>query len=339
MKFNFEATGIGSVPFKDPRKSCEMIFDIFPSIPFWPQLPRMSFLENMYVQFSERLPGLLLDEEKRTIRIDTAKAADDIENVYEKYLESDIEFFKVSEDHAKGFYEFLRLAGELSKNAKFLKGHITGPVSYALSLTDQNKKSILYDNELFEALAKVLVMKAKWQARKLRSVSPNVIIFIDEPSLVSLGSSYVNINADAAFEKLDELIRAIKDEGVICGLHCCGNTDWALLLKTDIDIINFDAYNFTKEFLLYSEELKEFFQRGGSIGWGIVPTSGLTGEETAEDLAQRLRAAIDILADKGIERESVSSLVTPSCGIGTLDEKTARNILETTKKVSEIMQG
>ena len=326
-KFNFEATGIGSVPFKDPKTVCEMILENFPEIPFWPQLSRRSYLENMYVQYSERLPGIVLDENNKTIHIDTLKASDDIEIIYEKYLADDVEFFKISEGRANGFYEFLDFARKLPANVKFLKGQITGPISYALSLTDQDKKSILYNNDLFEVLTKVLIMKARWQIRKLKALLPKVIIFIDEPSLISLGSSYVNINTETAFTKLDELIKAIKDEGALCGLHCCGNTDWPLLLKRDIDIISFDAYNFTKEFLLYRNELKEFSARGGTVAWGIVPTSEKIEEETPEDLAKRL-----VLAGG-------SSLITPSCGVGTLSEKIAGKIFEITRRTSEIMRG
>lgn len=326
MRFNFEATGIGSVPFKDPKEACEIIFSNFPSIPFWPQMPKTSFLENMYVQYSERIPGLLVEEISKTIRVDTSRASKEIEEVYAKYFEGDIEFFKISEDRAKGFYEFLCQAKDLPKDVKFLKGHITGPVSYALSLVDENKRSVLYNKDLFEVLTKVLVMKARWQIKRLKALFPKVIIFIDEPSLVSLGSSYVNINAETAFEKLDELVKAIKDEGALCGLHCCGNTDWPALLKRDIDIINFDAYNFTKEFLLYGPEIKEFFLRNGAVAWGVVPTSEAIEKETPDGLSRRLSAATG------------PALITPSCGAGTLSENLARKVFERTRQVSEIMR-
>ncbi len=167
-------------------------------------------------------------------------------------------------------------------------------------------------------------MKARWQIKELKKLYPKVIIFIDEPSLVSLGSSYVNINADEAFEKLDEVIRAIKDEGALCGLHCCGNTDWPRLLKSGVDIISFDAYNFTKEFLLYRNELGGFYGRGGTVAWGIVPTSEAIEKETAAGLARRLNPI------------SGSSLVTPSCGTGTLGEDLARKIFRMTKEVSQL---
>jgi len=327
MKFNFEATGIGSVPFKDPREACDVIAAEFSSIPFWPQLPRITFRENMYSQYSEKMPGIVVDEARRTIHVDSSKAAAGIEEVYGKYLEGDVEFFRISESYARGLYEFLGRGKEMAGAAKFIKGHVTGPISFALMLTDQDKKPILYDKDLFEVLTKVLVMKAKWQIRQLKKISPDIIIFLDEPYLVSLGSSYVNIDPLTAFAGLDEVLAAVKSEGAVAGLHCCGNTDWPQLLKRDIDIINFDAYNFTKEFLLYKNELKSFFAKGGTVAWGIVPSSPEVGKETAEGLALKLKHAAGI-----------SSIVTPSCGAGTLDEDIARKVLEMTKKVSGILR-
>ena len=335
LKFNFEATGLGSVPFKDKKIASRIILDNFPVIPFWPQLPKRSFLENMYVQFSEGLPGLVLDKENKTIHIDTSKVAADIEKVYGKYLDGDVDFFKISDDHAEGFYEFLNNIPAVSKNIKFLKGQITGPISYALFLTDENKKSVIYDKDLFEVLAKVLVMKAKWQVRRLKKYFPNVIIFIDEPYLVSIGSSYVNVNIENAFEKLNELTNSIKAEGALVGIHCCGNTDWGAILKSRVDILSFDAYNFTKELLLYTDDLKNFLKNGGTIAWGKVPSSEAIDGETRSSLSDKLKNYLKELLNKGIQKENLSSLITPSCGVGTLDEGKAEVILETAKALSK----
>ena len=120
----------------------------------------------MYVQFSERLPGLVLDEKNKTIHIDTSKASQQIEEVYAEYLDNDLEYFKISRDYAEGFYEFLEFLKKPAKSIKFVKGQVTGPISYALTLTDQNKSAIIYDKVLFEALTKVTSMKAKWQIKK-----------------------------------------------------------------------------------------------------------------------------------------------------------------------------
>src|SRR3989338_5818975 len=284
----------------------------------------------MYVQFSQGLPGLVLDERKNTIHIETSKAAANVEKVYERYLDGDTEFFKISEDHARGFYEFLSQIEGRTKEISFVKGQVTGPVSFALSVTDQNKRSIIYEKDILEVATKVLSMKARWQIREIRKIFPNVIIFVDEPYLVSIGSSFVNINVEDAVKRIDEVIDLIKSEGAYAGIHCCGNTDWSILLKRDIDILSFDTYNFSKEFSLYSDGVKSFLTRGGGIAWGIVPSSQDIDGESKGNLSQRLKAALGLFREKGIT-ESMPSLVTPSCGVSTLDEDRAKKIMEMTR--------
>ncbi len=58
------ALAIGSVPYEDARQAMDFILRWTPEIPAWPQLPRRSFLENMYVQFGEGLPGAIVDAER-----------------------------------------------------------------------------------------------------------------------------------------------------------------------------------------------------------------------------------------------------------------------------------
>jgi len=333
MKFNFEATGVGSVPFKDPKIACEKILSVFKDIPFWPQLPKRSFLENMYVQYAEGFPGIVIDEKGRSIYVDTDRAEREIEPFYEQVIGRDVGKFAISRKRAEGLYVFLETAKAGGKQFPFIKGHITGPVSFALSITDIKKRSIIYDVELFECVVKLLSMKIAWQIEMLKTVSPNIIIFIDEPQLVSIGSGYINIDAGKAKEKLEEIIDIIKTEGVLCGIHCCGNTDWQFLLSRPIDIINFDAYNFIDQFVLFDADIDRFLKRGGAVAWGIVPTSDGEGA-TKDGLIRRIERGIDKLVKKGIDRERISSLITPSCGVGTLEEKKAENILALTKEIS-----
>ena len=339
MKFHFEATGIGSLPFKDPKAACRVVFDNFKLIPFWPQLNNRSFKEHMYCQFSEGLPGVMIDEKKRSIYIDSNVAASDMEKAYQKYIDQDVEYFKISSPFAEGLYEFISSFKKEAATAKFVKGHVTGPVSFALSVTDEDRRALIYDKDMFDVATKVLTMKARWQIRELKKLSRNVIIFIDEPYLVSIGSSYVNIPVDDVIRSLDEVICAIREEGALSGVHCCGNTDWPLLLKRGVDILNFDSYNFMKEFFLYHQDIKDFIERGSAIAWGIVPSSFAVDSTDPESIARRLKAALKALEDKGIDGSSVSSLVTSSCGLGTLDEKVAKRIAEMVSRVSDILKS
>ena len=338
MRFTFDATGIGSVPFTDPKAACDIILENFKTIPFWPQLPRRSFRENMYAQYAERLPGVVIDEQGKSVHLESAGVAETVEEVYQKYLDDDVEFFKMSEDFAKGLYEFLERLKNPPPGLKYVKGHITGPISYALTVADEKRKAMIHDRDLFEILTKVLCMKVKWQIRKLKKLFPAVIIFIDEPYLVSIGSSFVNINMEEAFGRLDELIATIKAEGALAGLHCCGNTDWSTLLKRDLDILNFDAYQFTREFLLYGADVKAFLNRGATIAWGIVPSSEEAQSQSGKAVAEKMRDALKAMADKGITVDGLSSIVTPSCGVGTLDEACAKKVLELTRLVSSTLQ-
>lgn len=333
-RFDFDATGIGSVPFRDSKAACRLIYDNFHSIPFWPQLPKRSFLENMYVQYSEGMPGVVLDESDKTIHIDTGDIASSIEAAYGKYLERDLGYFMISEDRAEGLYRFLdsfKDAVGPAGRVKCVKGHVTGPVSYALSVTNQKKVPIIYDKDIFEVIAKVLEMKTRWQIKKLKSVSPEVIIFMDEPYLVSIGSSYVNIDMATVAEKIDSLAAVIKEEGGLSGIHCCGNTDWSMLLKRGVDILNFDAYNFMKEFSLYAADIEAYLKKGGTIAWGMIPSSEALDDETEASLAGKLKEAIKRLNDKGVGKDGISSIVTPSCGLGTMSETRAEKVFRLAK--------
>ncbi len=72
---------------------------------------------------------------------------------------------------------------------------------------------------------------------------------------------------------LDEVFTAIHAEEALAGVHCCGNTDWSVLLATQVDILNLDAYNYLEYLALFPMELREFLDRGGVVAWGIVPNN------------------------------------------------------------------
>ena len=323
-------TAVGSMPHTDPKEACRLVARFLPEIPAWPQLPKRSFLENMNVQFSEGLPGVVIEGER--IYIDRAKNLDEpLERLYASYLENKVEKYIVSPDYASGLYAFLET--ELSPFA--VKGQVTGPVSWGLSVTDHERRPVLYDDTLADALAKHLRLKAAWQEMKLKATWPNTIIFVDEPYMASYGSALVSISRDQVIGLLEEVFSGISG---LKGVHCCGNTDWSLLLSTSLDILNFDAYNYGYTLVLYPDEVKAFIKRGGVIAWGIVPNDeqALKGE-TAKSLLERLDEGIAGLDRKGIPFRQVlsQSLLTPSCGLGSISEEGAAWALELLAGVSK----
>jgi len=324
------ATAIGSMPHTDPAEAGSVIRRFLPDIPVWPQLPRRSFRENMYAQYSETLPGIVIEDEH--ISIDRSKdLSEGLERLYTAYLEGNLDASAISPDYAAGLHWFLH---QKFDSATAVKGQVTGPVSFGLVVTDAHRRPILYDETLADAIAKHLRLKAAWQQRELRKLSPNTIIFIDEPYLASLGSAFVALSNDTVIRLLNEVLGGL--EG-LRGIHCCGNTDWSVLMSTQIDILNFDAYTYGESLALYPAELDGFLRRGGIIAWGIVPSDeAALANESVPALLDRLERLMRALVQKGISFDLLleQSLVTPSCGLASLSSAGAERALETVYRLS-----
>jgi methionine synthase II (cobalamin-independent) len=326
---------IGSLPHRDPKAACAVLRTRFRELPAWPQLPKRSFLENMYVQFSEGFPGLVLEDGR--VYVDrTRDLSPELERLYVACLEEDIDSYAMAPAYAAGFVEFVR--GDF-QGCIAVKGQVTGPVSWGLTVLDQDLRPILYDEVLADAIGKHLRLKARWQERELRRLRPTTITFLDEPYMSSFGSAYVAVTREHAVALMEEVLSGLEGSK---GIHCCGNTDWSLVLSTSTDIISFDAYDYAESLALYAPEVAEFLQRGGIIAWGMVPReSDALAEETEASLANRLLAAMELLVKKGIPLDDLlaGSLVSPSCGLASLSVAEAERALELTYGLSEEMRA
>lgn len=335
-------TAIGSWPHRDIDKIIGMIIADFKDLPAWPQLPKTSFYENMYVQYSEGLPCIVTDIENEKIYFDTSKDIfAPIQTVYENFLSENYEHFAISEQYAKGLYGFRRKIEQKGK-MPLVKGQTLGPVSLGLSLTDENKRLILYNEQLSDAVVKACVCKAAWQAKFLKSIADKVIIFMDEPYLVSFGSAYVSLSRDQVINMLNEVTDKLHELDVIVGVHCCGNTDWSILMDTNIDIMNFDAYEYSDSIMLYPDKTNAFLSKDRYFAWGIVPTSeDKIFSETPEKLFDKLQAAQEKLASTGVDKNNITNktILTPACGTGSLSERAAEKVIELLKGVSSIFRS
>ena len=332
------ATTIGSFPYKEPDKIIEKIFETLPDIPNWAQLPNLNFRESMYIQYSEGMPCIVIDENKGTIYFDTSgDIYEKLDIFYEKYVEKDIDYFGITREFSSGFYAFENyLKNQDLRRIKFLKGQVTGPVSFGLTVTDENKKAALYNEGLVDSIVKCCAMKAAWQITRLKRFFQNIIIFIDEPYLSSFGSAFISISREQVIDYINEVTDTIHEYGGIAGVHCCGNTDWSILMDTRIDIINFDAYEYFQSLVLYPEHLQKFFTNGGVLAWGIVTTSGKIKDENTDTILENFENKIDVLSKKGFDKVEIldKCLITPSCGMGTLPINLSDKVLEILNNIS-----
>jgi hypothetical protein len=235
-------------------------------------------------------------------------------------VEEDVERFAIGRDYALGLHLFLESLPRLgAARPRWVKGQVTGPFSFAMTVTDENKRALAYSPEFHEVAVQGMAMKARWLARQLRQAAEGVLVVLDEPYLCSFGSAFVNVPRQDVIAALDGAVAAIHSEGALAGLHCCGNTDWSLVLGTALDVINFDAYEFFQGLSLYPAELDVFLRRGGTLSWGIVPPSRSGAGLDPRVLLAALDDRIGQLVSKGIDRALLyqQALLTPSCGLAT----------------------
>lgn len=346
---SFEADGhatlIGSIPLASHDAALELVFKHTPHIPLWPQLPG-NRLEGMLLQFNEGLPGISSEGERVFFNTRSDHFEADQLAFFEEYLEVAENFakladsrFKVSPGHAKGLYTLMEMI-KGRDGVLALKGQITGPFTLLTGIADQDNRAGYYDPTLREMITKGLAMKAAWQVTFLKKAGKPVIVFIDEPALAGLGSSsFISISKEDISTDQTEMIEAIHQAGGLAGIHVCANTDWALLLSLDFDILNFDAYGFFDRLVSFKNEVHAFLARGGIIAWGLIPTSEKEHilAENADSLVARWEAQASQLVNNDWNMSDLlrRSLITPSCGTGALTADLAARVLELTREVSE----
>jgi hypothetical protein len=338
---NFLTTHVGSMPHIKLDGLCRQLVNAL-DIPAWPQMTRRVFRESMYIQYSAGLPGLVVDTAGEKIFFDTTKdLTPDLETFYERYLADDVEAFPLAQEDAAGFYGMLE-ALRATPGGEWCKGQIVGPISFGLTITDQNLRASLYNETLTDVIIKNMAMKARWQVRQLHTVRPRVLMCVDEPYMASFGSAYISLNRERAIAMLDEIFAAIHQEGALAGVHCCANTDWSVLLGTSVDFLNLDAYGYLQNLALYPNELRAFLDRGGIIAWGLVPNSEEIGNTTPPQLAERLWRGLEALAanakTRGVtlcaEEFAARSLITPACGLGSTTVEIAGRVLESLQETA-----
>jgi len=96
-------TAMGILPHKSLPEAQKLALSL--DIPFWPQLPHFRFREDMYAQFSEHFPGIIIDEEKEVLRFSHERFAQE----FDAYLEasSNPDHFALSEESSAAFNSFL----------------------------------------------------------------------------------------------------------------------------------------------------------------------------------------------------------------------------------------
>jgi len=338
---------IGSIPLTDHQEATDLVFEYTPQIPLWVQLPYFSH-EGMISQFLPGMPGYTIEDGQEYIQTANEEFHTDLVEFYEEYMAAtennkDLNESKFALDNkrARGFFTLLEKLEERPEAINAVKGQITGPITFATGVKDQNKKAIFYEEQIRDAAVKHLGLIAAWQTEQLSKYNLPVIVFFDEPALAGFGSSeFISISKKEVMDCFSEVNEYVQQRGALTGIHVCANADWSIILDSETNILSFDAYSFFDKLLIFSDSLQNFLQKGGQIAWGIVPTQEKEDidRENIDNLYSRFTEQLEQLAkDTNLSKQSIlrQIYITPSCGTGSLDRERAEKVLSLTRGVSD----
>ncbi|MDD1703973.1 MAG: hypothetical protein LUP97_01890 [Methanoregula sp.] len=325
------ATGVGALPHTDPARACSDVLSIFPGFPYIPTLPDRGQLEGIVFNDSEQLPGRLIRED-RLLFDSTRDQTAAMEQVYMDYVEGNFAPYALHKDYASAFIE---MTGRPLAGTQYLKCQVTGPVTFGMQVVDAGKRPIYYDSQIADVLSKMIALKARWCENEMKTKNgvQETLVVLNEPYLASLGSSVVPLDhatVKAGWEDIASLV-----EGGL-GVHCCSNTDWKFVLELNPSVVSFDAYTTAKEFLLYTDAVISYLERGGVVAWGIVPAEyAVFSKETIDSLYEKyLAIRKQLCARIPEELFDAQSLITPSCGIRFADRNGSLAIMGAAREIS-----
>ncbi len=327
---NLLTTAMAVMPHRDVDRALEMAMSL--DIPFWPQLPRYSYHEDMYVQASEHFPGIILDLEKQTLRFSIDKFINELEETMAYFDEP--EYFDISETYSAVYSRFLKMD---LKDRPAIRGQLEGPISFGFNVKDQDDRPILFNDTVRPFMMEFMAKRVNSQLNMLKKINPNAFMYVDEPGLQFLFNALAGYSDRAAREDMEMFFSLIERPR---GVHLCGNPDWDFLLGLDMDILSLDVYTNGEIFSSYASSVKRFLDRGGILSWGIVPTNFEPFEkENIKSLEIMLENVWSALYKKGIDRDFLisRSLLSPAtcCLVNPDGEKTVEKAFKEVNELSE----
>jgi hypothetical protein len=278
---------MGIMPHRDIERALELALSL--DIPFWPQLPKVSLYEDMYVQASEDFPGISVDAESGRISLNTARFAEELGTYSDKMTEAGA--FRLTRGYSAVYHRFLDMP--LGRYGA-IRGQQIGPVSFGFKVVDEDNRPIIYDDEVRTILYDFMQRKLNVQYRELQQKNANAFVWLDEPGLGWVFSGLTGYDDVAARRDYGSFLSSLEGPPA---LHLCANVNLPYLLSLGIQVLSFDAYQIELMPRDYSAAVADFVAGGGIISWGIVPVDSLSlTVETPKALAERLSSYWEVVA-------------------------------------------
>ncbi len=301
-----QTTGMSILPHTDVDKALSLALSL--DIPFWPQLPRVSFYEDMYAQASYDFPGVIIDPAEEKIRFNTRKFEEELSEYSVRMANP--EAFALSDGYDTVYQRFLN---QDLRGYSAIHGQVTGPVNLGFRINDEDSKPIIYNEQVRVLLFDFIRRKFIAQLKQLRGKNRNAFVWLDEPGLIWVFSGITGYNDIHAKQDYQDFLQGWDG---LKALHLCSNVNLAYLLGLGINFLSFDAYQMQIMPRGYTRDVVEFLRKGGIISWGIVPTEpAVLSQETPETIATLILGYWEIISqnsDLPMEQIARQALLAPA---------------------------
>lgn len=300
------ASGIGSLPHREPLAAAQLVVDHLPDLPHLPELPRRGRGADVVGRAAAMLVDLPVEITSTGWQVASRPGAD--VRAARAALDDDVAALAVAAHGYQGP----------------LKVQVLGPWTLATALGQSRGEAALADNGLRRDLASSLTEGVAAHLDDISARLPGVdlVLQLDEPSLPAVlrGSIATRsgwgrlapVENPEASELLSRVLGAAPGSTVV---HCCAaDVPWSLLTDAGATGASFDLA------LLGASELDEVgtaVEAGITLWVGAVPTSGaleMSGQSSARrtlEMWGRLGFGSDVLRDR--------TVITPACGLAGLD--------------------
>jgi hypothetical protein len=314
------------LPHSSPTAATNLLLATTPELLVWPRLPRRSGRDADARQRMAGFPGLVSDGNGEPLYVNHDSAMEGVDRLALAYLRSDLAAGMSPPDQLAELAEFMRSTGQ-GQRSRALVCEALGPVSMALTLTDEHDRPLIYTPELCETVVHHIALRVGWQVAQLQAYCAEVVICLDEPMLDALDLPFCPLERNEGLGMLARVFETI--EGVRA-LALSSLVDWATMSELAIDLVFCDAYEHGAALVATAEGVGRFLEQGGSIAWGVVPADAaqLDTENVLSCLA-RFRQLLTGLEQRGLDHELLlqTALISTSDGLAQLSPTQAEHAL------------
>jgi hypothetical protein len=337
-------TEIGSLPLPNVDSAIETSFRC--NVPFLPQLPIRRPEEFMLPQALDGFPGLKREQEGM-VSVDLlswrAKEAAWSKELKAAQKSGELEPYEPKPHASAAWQPFLWELEE--RAARFCKLELAGPLTCQWSVAIHGDPKPEEEAKIRAQIFELVLIRALAMIRKVRSLSVQPLFFFDEPALTVLSPD--NPKHVIALKELKLALQALKKEGALSGVHCCGETAWAKLLETEPDVLSIDSGLSLLSLLRSGDALTQHLLRGGNLSLGIIPNTweparllALEPSSLVDHFEMLLRSELKPKLDSEtlevlIEILTTQSMYTPACGLALQTPEEAEAVLGTLLRVQK----